>query len=56
MTLYSVTLNYGDGTSDTYTLESDCTSTTLIEELTDAAQFNHVADEFPEFCYTVVPA
>lgn len=56
MTLYSITLNYGDGTSDTFTLESDCTEATLMEELTDAAQYNHIADEYPDFCYTIAPA
>ena len=56
MTSFTVTLTDGPCVVSRYTVESDKSADELLDELNEAAYYNHVTDLYDQWQFTVVAA
>ena len=56
MTSFTVTLTDGPTVVSRYTVESDKSANELLDELNEAAYYNHVTDLYDQWEFTVVVA
>ncbi len=56
MTSFTVTLRDGQSVISSYVMESDKSADAILDDLNEAAYYNHVTDLYDEWEFTVVAA